>query len=77
MRGIKRREELVEGVEGRPALFREKSLFMGTRNREEVFPVNKTNSSKFSQVAFTVLTLDQARDQLHLVVSEGSPASFY
>ena len=55
MRGIKRREELVEGVEGRSALFREKSLFMGTRNREEVFPVNKTNSSKFSQVAFTVL----------------------
>lgn len=77
-RGIKRREELVEGVEGRPALFREKSLFMGTRNRKEVFPVNKTNSSKFSQVAFTVLGHQtRARDQLHLVVSEGSLASFY
>lgn len=33
MRGIKRREELVEGVEGRPALFREKISLYGNKER--------------------------------------------
>lgn len=41
------RSELKEWS-GRSALFREKSLFIGTKNREEAFPVNKTNYSKFS-----------------------------
>lgn len=47
-RGIKRRVELVEGVERKARFLSGKSPFMGTRNREEVFPVNTTihNSPK-------------------------------